>query len=189
MIWKDIKGYEGIYQINTEGDVRSLDREIIRGGSVVKISSVIIKSRMSNAGYYRITLSNNDTGTTFSVHRLVAETFVDNPNNKPCVNHINGLKTDNKVDNLEWVTQKENIRHAKDVLGKNIGDASKLIHLKGFDHPGAKFTTGTLKELIAMRSEGVSFGKLAKYFNVDKSTVQSILKGETWSSVTGIVKA
>lgn len=188
MIWKDIKGYEGIYQVSDNGLIKSLEREIRRGGFISKISCYQMKPRVRNAGYYRIGLSLNNVIKYYSVHRLVAMAFIENTDNKPCVNHINGIKTDNRAENLEWVTQKENIRHAKDVLCKNIGDASFLVFYKAFEHHGSKFNKESLDKLFEMRKKGTSFGNLAKCFKVDKSTIQAIFKGKTYSSVTGIVR-
>lgn len=190
MIWKDVIGYEGVYQVNNEGAIRGLDRTIIRGGCKTQIKSSYLKNMLSTEGYYRIGLSRDNKIYYYHVHRLVAQAFIENVNNKPFVNHINGIKTDNRVENLEWCTQKENVRHAKDVLGKNIGDASKLVdhHPLAFNHPKSKFTEDSLKEFMILRNKGMGCGRLAKHFNIHKSTAQSIVRGETWSSVTGIAR-
>jgi hypothetical protein len=101
-IWKDIEGYENIYQISNFGRVKSLR------------TFKIIKQRKSISGYLNVTLRKETTSKLkgMRVNRLVALAFVSNPNNKPYVNHINAIKTDNNFINLEWCTQSENIKHA-----------------------------------------------------------------------------
>lgn len=112
-IWKPIKGYEGLYEVSNFGNVRSLDRYVYcsnQFGSkgTRKNKGVIIKSFVQNNGYVFVHLKNKN----FKIHRLVAQTFIPNNDNKPQVNHKDGNKTNNKVDNLEWCTVAENIQHA-----------------------------------------------------------------------------
>lgn len=103
--WKDIKGYEGIYQVSNKGQVRSI---VKRHSSMPRI----MKQRTAGAGYAYVGLSTNGIQRKHAVHRLVAEAFIPNLEGKPEVNHINGNKEDNCADNLEWVTSKENKIHA-----------------------------------------------------------------------------
>ena len=108
-IWKDIEGYEGLYQISNLGRVRSLARATT-SGKVLK--------QMKKHGYMNVCFSKNNVDKYFRVHRLVALAFIPNPENKPTVNHIDGNKANNNVSNLEWATHSENETHSYRSLGK-----------------------------------------------------------------------
>lgn len=120
--WKDIKGYEGLYQISNLGNVKSVPRN---GKYCTRIIPLYMSLSDRN-GYKAVTLYKNGERATLSVHRLVAEAFVTNEENKNIVNHINGNRADNRATNLEWVTQSENIRHSFDIL-KNYNTDNKSV--------------------------------------------------------------
>ena len=112
-MWKDIENYEGLYQVSNLGRVKSLKRDIINNRyGVAHIKEKILKPRNDGKGYVRIVLYKNNQKKQFKIHRLVAQTFILNVQNKPFVNHIDGNKQNNKVTNLEWCTCKENNLHA-----------------------------------------------------------------------------
>lgn len=122
-IWRDIKGYEGLYQISNEGRVKSLPREwkCARNESGNRHHNEIIMSPQLRLNYYRVRLVKDGVGKNKSIHRLVAEAFIDNPDNKPVIDHINGNSIDNRVENLRWCTQEEN--NGFELHRKNIGKA------------------------------------------------------------------
>ena len=105
-IWKDIKGYEGLYQVSNLGRVKSLNG--------YHRKEIILKLRNNLYGYLTIGLSKNNISKRYKVHRLVAETFIPNPNNYEQVNHKDGNKLNNCIDNLEWCNRSYNMKHAYD---------------------------------------------------------------------------
>lgn len=114
-LWKDIKGYEGLYQVSNEGRVKSLDHTIVcdngKGVATKKQSGKIRKFTELVKGYKRVTLSKDGIEKQYSVHRLVAEAFIDNPDNLPCVNHKDENPRNNDCTNLEWCTHKYNLNY------------------------------------------------------------------------------
>ena len=117
-IWKEIKGYEKLYAISNFGNVKSLKKSWItynyksKTHYTITTEERILKPSISKCGYKQINLSKNDKKSGKLIHRLVAETFIPNIDNKKCVNHKDGNKLNNNVENLEWCTYKENSIHA-----------------------------------------------------------------------------
>lgn len=113
-IWKDIKGYEGLYQVSNFGNVKRLEGKIYSyiTNKYETRKEHMIKTRVNNRGYKITTLSKNSKVKSFAIHRLIAQAFLPNPNNFECVNHLDGNKLNNKIDNLEWCTTQQNIQHA-----------------------------------------------------------------------------
>lgn len=108
--WKDVVGYEGLYQVSNLGKVRSVDRVVdCRWGHNKKLEGKEIKSNLDKDGYLKLALSKYGKRKTYAVHRLVADAFIPNPHNLPCINHKKEFeKTNNSVENLEWCTVKYN---------------------------------------------------------------------------------
>lgn len=140
--WKDIAGYEGLYQVSNLGNVKSVARlhntkhgGYIQGERIIKAKKTDRLKRNNHSGrteYLQVGLCSNGKTKMFLLHRLVALAFIPNPLNKPCVNHKNGNGFDNKVENLEWVTNSENINHAwrtglmNDSTRKTMSEKAKL---------------------------------------------------------------
>jgi len=133
-IWKNIPGYEGLYQASNFGKIRGLRKTKYR----------IFRNKINSKGYFNIRLRDkNNKRYGYLVHRLIALTFIPNPNNKAQVNHIDGNKTNNEISNLEWVTPKENMIHCYKIIysenGIKIKSQNKrfkerlILHLEGLD--------------------------------------------------------
>jgi hypothetical protein len=122
-IWKDIKGYEGLYQISNLGNVKSLPRKVNKR----KCEEIIKVPTISNKGYYRISLCKNGKIKYYAIHRLVAEAFIPNYDNLPCVNHKDCNTKNNIVDNLEWITYKDNNNYKNHHLKTHIGYAISFL--------------------------------------------------------------
>jgi len=167
-IWKDIERYEGLYQVSNLGRVRSLARE---NGYGSRKETRLRKFKISRYGRAEIVLSKNKKLKNYFVHRLVAKAFIPNPFNKPCVNHKDGNPLNNRVENLEWVTYKENDLHAR----KN-----KL-------YGGEKNNTAKLKEkdVVFIRENfgKFSYKELAKMFDITPNHIYKIIKKYCWKYV------
>jgi hypothetical protein len=126
--WKDVVGYGGVYAFSTEGRVRSLERTIKHrgdhGGGVRHINARILAQILGLNGYHCVALCTNCVSRRFYTHRLVATAFLQNAESRRTVNHKNGIKTDNRVENIEWATDSENVAHW---YGSFVGDASMRV--------------------------------------------------------------
>lgn len=170
-IWKPVKDFEGIYEVSNMGRVKSLPRKGSGGRDYPKIMA----GGLSN-GYHSLTLCNKGKMKISQVHRLVAFAFIPNPENKKEVNHINCVKTDNRLENLEWVTPSENILHG---LRNGIMNTAK-----GSQKKNAKFTEEEVR-LIKIRLKKGEIGyRMAKELGVSKEIIASIRTGRTWKHVT-----
>ena len=174
--WKDIEGYYRLYQVSDLGRVKSLKRPIDRGqrGIIIKEESII--KPQNKKGYLQVGLrKSGQSQKYFSVHRLVAKAFIENPKNKKTVNHKNFIKTDNRKDNLEWLTYKEQISHAID---NNV-----------FNQKGSKNVKAKLKEedVIDIRevysSKSANIQSICKIYNISKSTVYRIISRKSWPHI------
>lgn len=165
-IWKDIAGYEGLYRISNKGNVLSLNAY---GHGLIRP----LKSRKNVFGYLTVVLRKNKKAKYTGVHILVAKAFIPNPDNKPQVNHLDGNKENNSVDNLEWATCKENINHAI-----NTGLRGRLT----YDVPKGSLNKNS-KPILQYDTKGNFIKKwdcqsdAARFYNCDPSRIVNCAKG------------
>jgi len=178
-IWKDISEYEGRYQVSNIGRVKSVARIVeSRKGVFGNKKEIVLKPTKTKKGYLRIKLCKvfceKSIENNFYIHTLVAKSFLENPLKKPQVNHINGVKDDNRIENLEWVTGSENVIHS---LNNNL-----KIPQKGSEHGMSKLTE---KEVLEIRAIGRSktLKEVSLKYNVDQSLISSILLNKIWNHV------
>ena len=131
---KNIIGYEGLYVINDS----NIDDETVFG----IIQNHFIKTRINNKGYKTVVLRKNGVGKTYSLHRLLAEAFIPNPDNKPCVDHINTIITDNRIENLRWATHQENSNNPttlENMRDSQINNPYKSLKVYQYNKDGSLF--------------------------------------------------
>lgn len=174
--WKDIKGYEGSYRVGSTGLIYSKTRWSLREGKPYqKLTGKYIKPWRDTRGYVQVYLCKNGKTKPVGVHRLVAQAFIPNPENKKTVNHLNGDLKDNRVSNLEWATQKENNQHAYKTGLMNPS--------KGETHYKAKLTRSKALEIrrrFNLNKKEDSAIKLATEYGVSEATIRQVLKNITW---------
>ena len=183
--WRPVVGFEGYYDISSIGRVRGLDRVVKRDDRLLTIRGRVLKTHKSNAGrgYLLIGLSRNNKIKMFSLLILnsafiSAIAFIENKHGKPYINHIDCDTLNNCVENLEWCTAKENMRHAWD---------NGLMVLPpvfaGENHPQAKLKDNDVLEIRRRLSAGDLHRDIAKDYSVSSGTIGFINRGETWTHI------
>ena len=170
-IWKDIKGYKGLYQVSNYGKVRSLERLIWikRNNCFGKFKSNLLNQETGINGYPKVILCKKNLPKTYLVHRLIAIAFIPNIYNKQEVNHLNGIKTDNRLKNLEWTTLSENHIHAYKIgLQKAYGENNGRAKLNSF------------QVRVVRKSKGLTGRELSKIFKISEQVICQILKNRIW---------
>lgn len=180
-IWMDIKGFEGYYQVSSHGRVKSFDRVVRRKHTTSLVRGVILKTPKNNGGYCNVKLyrSGDKTFVSKKVHRLVADAFVENPNGKNVVNHIDGQKDNNHYSNLEWCTQKENMHHAFNnglIVHKKAGQHMLAKTIYQFDKNGLLLTNIFPSCIDA----AISVGGEAKYISSCARGERASAYGSVW---------
>jgi hypothetical protein len=157
--WKPVKGYDGLYEVSTDGTVRSLPRKYCVGK--------IIKPNLNKKGYYTHGLSKNSKGKTINLHQILAKAFLPNPHNLTEVNHKDGDKLNNDLSNLEWTDRKGNASHAS-VWGLMAwGERQHLSKL-------------TINQVIEIRNSSLTTRRLAEIYGINQSNISRIKTRTSW---------
>ena len=170
-IWKDIEGYEGLYQVSNIGNVKSLSF----GARNIHKSNVqkLLKLSPTNCGYYKVQLYKNGKAKMMYVHRLVATAFIPNPERKPQINHIDGNKANNTSSNLEWVSCSENQRHA---IRNGLREPSPMLGRTGSDNPNSKAIL-QYDHFGNFIKEWSGISEAARVLNIGASSISACLCG------------
>lgn len=184
-VWKDLIGFEGLYEVSNLGRVRSVDRDVTRTYKMMgvwytdtkKLKGRILKHQLSKEGYHNVSIRDkNRVGHVVRVNRAVAMAFIPNPEGKKFVNHIDHNKDNNSVDNLEWCTHYENVMwDLKNGMRKNL--------IKNNENPKNKLTweeVDWIRSHYIPKDPNKKFGAihLARRFNVSVSLIQKIVEGK-----------
>ncbi len=178
-IWKDIPGYVGIYQVSNLGEVRSIDRYIYftdNGTPTRKFhKGRILKQDIDEDGYCRINLRYNNKDKSFGVHRLVAAAFISNIDNLPTVNHIDGNKQNNCIENLEWASvEYQNLHAIKTGLREGTMSAARKASMKKISKPVRCIQTGEIFPSCNAADKALHLGSTAVFHSLkyNRPTVQ-----------------
>ena len=174
--WRSIQKYEGHYEVSSLGRIKSLGiTTVSKEGRKYTRKERILKIGYGNTGYANVALLKDGVQTTYKVHRLVAEAFIDNVECKKTVNHNDGDKSNNSVPNLQWSTYKEQMEHA---IIEGLSD------LKGESNNSSKLTTEEVLDIRDLYSTGnYTQVSLSDMFNVAPSTISNIVKRKRWNHV------
>lgn len=165
--WKDIKGYEGLYQVSDEGEVKAL-----RTGNILSLN------RLTHCGYRKASLSRNGKAKEHRIHRLVAEHFIPNPDGKETVNHKDGNKLNNRADNLEWASRSEQVFHSYELNLK--------ARMGGVDNPNAKLNDEQVREIRSIyQRNSKDFGTVAlgKKYGVSHKVISNVVRGTGYKHI------
>lgn len=169
-LWQWVVGYEGLYMVSNMGNVMGVPKST-QAGHLIRQTE-----RTGHRGYMHVSLCKDNKKKTFSVHRLVATAFIPNVDRKPEVNHKNGNRADNRVENLEWVTRSENERHAYDQLGKQ-----PQRYWAGKPRLFARKLTS--EQVKAIRQDPRPSRQIGLEYGVSKTTILNIKKGKQYKEV------
>lgn len=176
-IWKQVVGHEGLYEVSSLGNLKTFNW---KGTGQTRI----MKPAKDHKGYLRTMLVKDKIAKTIKMHRIIAQAFLPNPENKATVNHKNGIKDDNRVDNLEWHTYKENTHHAIQngmFYFRPKSELAKLPRCKGEGKPNTKLTDADVLSIRErFKPKKVTRQMLADEYGIAAATVKDIILRKSW---------
>lgn len=174
LLWKDIPDYEGFYQVNNIGEVRSVERMVKNRYGQRKVPSKVLKPGVDTYGYYMVYLSKNGVARTRGVGRLVALAFIPNPNNYSHCHHKDFNVKNNRVENLEWLTHKENmLKSYRAFKVSDIGEGS----------PFSKLTNKDVVRIKSLSKQGMKNRHISWQFDVTEQNIGIIVNGKGWRHI------
>lgn len=175
-VWRAVPGFDGKYEVSSLGRVRSVDRRVHSRGGYQFRPGVVLSQMTDTYGYLQVPMHLPPRRWTMKVHRCVALAFIPNPNGKPQINHIDGDKRNNRVENLEWVTAKEHGLHS----------AKMKLRPMGNNNGSAKLTESDVPDIRRLLADGVSLKKIGLLYGVSDYAIFCIKHGRTWSHITDV---
>ena len=175
-VWRDIPGYEGLYQASNDGHVKALERKSWNGKVICIRSERLLTPQKVAGGYYQICITPNNKQIRKYLHRLIAEAWISNPDNKPFINHKDGNKSNNSISNLEWCTRSENVKHAF---------ATGLMCNKGEKSPVSKLKEEDVLSIRIRYYIGESTYRIFKSndYPISYTNIKDIIAKRTWAHI------
>lgn len=182
-MWVPIKGYEGFYELNEHGIVRRVPGIVVANqhGGKKFLKGRVLKPNLGVRGYYTVNLTKENKKKNVAIHRLVAEHFMDPPNDKEKtdINHINGIKTDNRIKNLEWISRGENVRHAYKIGLHDQANKTRRLRMLCKSNKISYEIAGEIRFMY--ESSGLSQKQIGEIYNVSQVLVGKIVRNEMWN--------
>ena len=172
-VFRDIPGWEGMYQVSNIGTVRSVDRTVGSvTGKTYNRKGKVLRQNYNEDGYKIVYLSRNARDITMGVHRAMGLAFIPNLDQKPMINHINAIRDDNRLENLEWCTNAENIKHSFDMgISCNKGD----------NHPNRVLTMDMVRAIRQELATGKTPKEVSEIIGTKRRNVYAVRDRQNWN--------
>lgn len=177
-----IDGYCHLYLVSSHGRIKALDRYVTEKTGLKRFHAGRLITPKKTGAYLGVSLFEDGKGKRFYIHRLVAMAFIPNPFNKPCVNHRNFNACDNRIQNLEWTTYKENTDWSV-----AAGRITANLSPKGIDCPHSKLDNESVRTLRLTWTRGSSMQELVQKYGVSSAAIYKVLCGRTWKHVEPVI--